>query len=37
MKDCEKCIHINFTKEDYAIADLKGFVVERLAEKNMGL
>ena len=36
MKDCEKCIHINFTKEDYAIADSKGFVVERLAEKQYG-
>ena len=36
MKDCEKCIHINFTEEDYAIADSKGFVVERLAEKQYG-
>ena len=36
MKDCQKCIHINFTEEDYAIADSKGFVVERLAEKQYG-
>lgn len=36
MKDCEQCININFTKEDYTIADSKGFVVERLAEKQYG-
>ena len=36
MKDCEKCIYINFTEEDYAIADSKGFVVERSAEKQYG-
>lgn len=36
MKDCQQCININFTEEDYAIADSKGFVVERLAEKQYG-
>ena len=37
MKDCQQCININFTEEDYAIADSKGFVVERLAEKQYGI
>lgn len=36
MKDCQQCININFTEEDYSIADSKGFVVERLAEKQYG-
>lgn len=37
MKDCKKCIHINFTEEDYAKADKMGYVVERLAEKQYGI
>lgn len=36
MKDCEKCLHINFTEEDYTKADKMGYVVERLAEKQFG-
>ena len=36
MQDCQQCININFTEKDYAIADSKGFVVERLAEKQYG-
>lgn len=36
MKDCEKCLHINLTEEDYAKADKLGYVVERLAEKQFG-
>ena len=36
MKDCEKCLHINLTEEDYAKADKLGYVVERLTEKQFG-
>ena len=36
MKNCNSCININLTEEDYLKIDSLGYVLEKVAEKQYG-